>query len=124
MNELISPKYQMQLINSVQDKIWEEFKSYKNVLFYIKKWHQSSEGYNWNDHWENFSIHLDVNGNIDLLSCSHSMNGGELLKIAIDLGVDTPDFIPTIPLFKNEIKEQYVNVYDTFLKSVKNIETD
>lgn len=124
MDELISPKYQMQLVNSVQDKIWEEFKSYKNVLFYIKKWHKSSEGYNYNDNWENFTISLDVNGTIDLSSTLHSMNGSDLLKIAIDLGLDTPDFIPTIPQFKNEIKEQYENVYDTFLKSIKNIETD
>lgn len=124
MDELISPKYQMQLVNSVQDKIWEEFKSYKNVLFYIKKWHRSSEGYNYNDNWENFTISLDVNGTIDLPSTLHSMNGSDLLKIAIDLGLDTPDFIPTIPQFKNEIKERYENVYDTFLKSIKNIETD
>ncbi|AWK05303.1 hypothetical protein HYN56_14085 [Flavobacterium crocinum] len=124
MNELISPKYQMKLINSVQEKIWEEFKSYKNVLFYIKKWHQSSEGYNFNDRWENFTINTEVNGNIDLLSTLHSMNGSDLLKIAIDLGVDTPDFIPIIPTFKNEIKEKYENVYETFLKAIKNTESD
>lgn len=124
MDELILPKYQMQLVNSVQDKIWEEFKSYKNVLFYIRKWHKSSEGYNFNDNWENFTINLDDNETIDFSSTLHSMNGSDLLKIAIDLGLDTPDFIPTIPQFKNEIKEQYENVYDTFLKSIKNIETD
>lgn len=124
MNELISPKYQMKLINSVQEKIWEEFKSYKNVLFYIRKWHQSSEGYNFNDNWENFTISLDVNGTIDLLATLHSMSGNDLLKIAIDLGVDTPDFIPMIPTFKNEIKENYENVYETFLKAIKNAESD
>jgi hypothetical protein len=124
MEELISPKYQMQLINSVQEKIWEDFKSYKNVLFYIRKWHRTTQGYNFNDNWENFTIHQDVNGTIDLPATLHSMSGTDLLKIAIDLGVDTPDFIPSIPLFKNEIKEQYENVYDTFLKAVKNIESD
>ena len=49
MNELISPKYQMELIQKVYDKIWEEYKTYKDVLFYIKKWHQSDQ-----DNWNNY----------------------------------------------------------------------
>lgn len=98
MNELISPKYQMQLVQQVHDKIWEQFRGYKDVLFYIRKWHESE--YDFNSHWENFEISLDVNGNIDLKSTLHNMNGDTILKIAIDLGIDTPDFIPSIPTFK------------------------
>ncbi|WP_026705227.1 abortive infection family protein [Flavobacterium soli] len=124
MNELISPRYQMQLVQQVHDKIWEQFKSYKDVLFYIRKWHESDDAYNYNNRWENFAISLDVNGNIDLKSTLHNMKGYTILKIAIDLGIDTPDFVPSIPTFKNAIKEQYENVYDTFIKAVKNIESD
>ena len=112
----------MELIQKVHDKIWEEYKTYKDVLFYIKKWHQSDLD-NWNNYWENFELIL-VGINIDLKSTLHSMKGSDLLKIAIDLGVDTPDFIPSIPTFKNQIKEQYENVYETFIKAVKNIESD
>ena len=81
MNELISPKYQMELIQKVYDKIWEEYKTYKDVLFYIKKWHQSDLD-NWNNYWENFELIL-VGINIDLKSTLHSMKGSDLLKIAI-----------------------------------------
>ncbi|MGK4568203.1 abortive infection family protein [Flavobacterium sp. 3HN19-14] len=124
MNELISPKYQLKLINSIQAKLHEEFVSYKSILFYLKKWHQSHESYNFNDNWENFSIYLDVNGIVDLEPTLNSMQGEDLLKIAIDLGIDTPDFIPTIPVFKNKIKEKYHNVYEVFSKALKNITTD
>ena len=31
----------------------------------------------------------------------------ELLKVAIDMGVETPEYIPSIPTFRNEIKENY-----------------
>ncbi|GAA4139687.1 hypothetical protein GCM10022216_18040 [Sphingobacterium kyonggiense] len=57
MNELLSPKYQMQLVQQVDDKIWEEYKTYKDVLFYIKKWHEKEPSYYQNDRsWENFYI--------------------------------------------------------------------
>ena len=52
------------------------------------------------------------------------MDGTTLLRIAIDLGVDTPDFIPSIPTFKNELKSDYKTAYDTFVKAYKQIETD
>lgn len=41
---------------------------------------------------------------IDLKKTLHQIDGETLLKIAIDLGLDTPDFIPSIPMFKNELK--------------------
>jgi hypothetical protein len=47
-----------------------------------------------------------------------------ILKVAIDLGVETPDFIPSIPTFKNELKSHYKTAYDTFTKAFKQIETD
>lgn len=114
----------MRLVQEVHDKIWDEFKTYKDVLFYIKKWHESVDAYNFNDRWENFRISIDVSEKIDLKSTLHSMDGDTILKIAIDLGIETPDFIPSIPNFTNAIKEQYKNVYDTFIKAIKNIESD
>ena len=124
MNEFISPKYLMFLINQINDKIWEQYKTYNNVNFYIRKWHKYEEGYNWNDYWENFKILNFDNGRIDLKSTLHTFNGEDLIKIAIDLGIDTPDFIPSVPTIKNDIKQQYENVYDTFTKALKNVEQD
>lgn len=126
MNDLISPKYQMQLVDSVEKAIWKEYKSYKQVRLYINKWHKNNydpNGFN-NDYWENFSIIEKSNKEIDLTSTLHNFSGTDLLKIAIDLGVDTPDFIPSIPIFKNELKSEYKTAYDTFNKAFKQIETD
>lgn len=121
----ISPKYQMKLIKDVETAIWEAFRTYKDVLFYIRKWHESD--YSWNSEpWENFAIEFkdEERQNIDLLSTLHNMNGETLLKVAIDLGVDTPDFIPSIPTFRNEIKSDYETASATFEKAFRCIESD
>jgi hypothetical protein len=119
MEDLISPKYQMKLVKSVNDAIWAEFGSYEQVRYYINKWHEHNydpNGFN-NNYWENFSIVEKEKKGIDLLATLNSMNGTTLLKIAIDLGVDTPDFVPSIPTFKNELKSDYKTAYDTFTKA-------
>lgn len=126
MDDLVSPKYQMQLVNSVEKAIWDEYKSYKQVRLYINKWHKNNydpNGFN-NDYWENFAIVEKPNKEIDLTSTLHNLSGTDLLKIAIDLGVDTPDFIPSIPTFKKELKSEYKTAYDTFNKAFKQIESD
>lgn len=121
----ISPKYQMKIIENIEKTLWDMFSSskYRNVLFYIEKWHQSEYG-NFNDYWENFTIYKDKYENIDLAKTLHSIDGETLIKIAIDLGVDTPDFIPSIPTFRNEIKSDYPTASATFEKAYKLIETD
>ena len=126
MNELISPKYQMKLITEVNDAIWAEYINDDQVIFYISKWHEDNYepgGYN-NDFWENFEIIKKEAGKIDLIATLHSMDGATLLKVAIDMGVDTPDFIPSIPTFKNELKSDYKSSYHTFQKAYKLIEAD
>lgn len=120
MNELISPKYQMKLTKDVEDAIWKEYTSYKQVRNYIEKWHEYDE----RGFWENFRLVISDNKTIDLNATLHSMPGEIILKIAIDLGVDTPDFIPSIPTFKNSLKSDYKTAYDTFNKAYKQIETD
>lgn len=120
MNDIISPKYQMKLVANVEGAIWSHFVSYKNVWHYIKKWHVVEE--DWNNHWENFRIVEGLNGQIDLISTLHNIDGETILKIAIDLGVETPDFIPSIPVFRNEIKSSYEAASATFEKAFKQIE--
>lgn len=126
MEDLVSPKYQMQLVGSVEKAIWEEYRTYKLVRFYISKWHKDNYDPNsYNDNfWENFKIVEKSNKEIDLTATLHNMSGSDLLKIAIDLGVDTPDFIPSIPSFKNELKSNYKTAYDTFTKAYKQIDSD
>lgn len=131
MNDLISPKYQMKLVEDVENELWNMFNTskYYNVEKYIEKWQvydyrHTDTGYNIG--WApQFEIKKQKDGNsIDLKSTLHSLDGETLLKIAIDLGVDTPDFIPSIPTFKNELKTEIQTAYDTFTKALKQIETD
>ena len=129
MNDLISPKYQMKLVNDVEQALWNEFSEakYYNVEKYIEKWQLWEDRYDGSYHigWTpQFAIKQQQNGNIDLKSTLHTIDGETLLKIAIDLGVDTPDFIPSIPTFRNTIKSDYKTAYDTFLKAYKQIEID
>lgn len=117
MEENISPKYLMKIIDDIEKAIWATYSSSKNAKFYIEKWHVWE--YN-ND--QNFSIVLQPNDKIDLANTLHNINGDLLLKIAIDLGVDTPDFIPCIASFRNEIKSNYETASATFEKAFKQIE--
>ena len=122
MNNLISPKYKMALIDDTYNKIWELYGSYKKVEFYIEKWIIYASVY-WSFEEEpNFIIIKDLKNNIDLLSTLNKIDTETLLKIAIDLEIETPDFIPAIPTFKNTIKSDYTNANDTFQKAFKEIE--
>ena len=98
-----------------------------DVEKYLEKWQEWEDKYDGSFHigWvPQFEIKKNQNGNIDIKSTLHNINGETLLRIAIDLGVDTPDFIPLIPTFKNELKSNYITAYDTFVKAYKLIETD
>lgn len=123
MENKISPKYQMQLVSEVEEKLWSIFPSskYKNVEFYIRKWHES-QGDDYDNYWENFYIVIKDDKNIDLLSTLHNIDSETLLKIAIDLGLETPDLLPSIPVFRNELKTNYETAYQTFEKAFKQIE--
>jgi hypothetical protein len=120
MNDVISPRYQMKLVKEVAIAIWAEYATYANVEHYIEKWHISYGPFG-ND--QNFYISRKANQSIDLENTLHSMDGEILLKIAIEMGVDTPDFIPSIPTFRNAIKSEYVTASATFEEAFRQIET-
>lgn len=118
MDNIISPKYQMQLAKDVHDGIWKVYPSYKEVRFYVEKWHDEDER---ND-WENFRIAINDRGNLDLLQTLNNMDGETLLKVAIDIGVETPDFIPSVPMFRNVMKSDYRTASATFEKAFRQVE--
>lgn len=121
----------MKLVEQVENELWNMFATskYYNVEKYIENWQiyddrVTDTGYHigWAPHFE---IKKQKDGlTIDLKSTLHSLDSETLLKIAIDIGVDTPDFIPSIPTFKNALKSDYKTAYDTFTKAYKLIETD
>ena len=122
MNTKISPKYQMNLIQNINDKLFELYKGYEDVSRYMSKWIE------YYDSFENQNFHIRYKDNeqkkIDVKETLHSIDGETLLKIAIDLGVETPDFIPSIPVFKNELKSDFETASQTFEKAYKNVEDD
>lgn len=123
--EDISPKYIMGLIQNIEKAIWAEYKTYKEVLLYIDKWHRREDD-SWGDFWENFSIKYKnkEKKEIDLLPTLHNIDGETILKIAIDIGVETPNYIPSIPIFRNEIKLSYSTASSIFEKAFKQVESE
>lgn len=52
------------------------------------------------------------------------MDSELLLKVAIDLGVETPNYIPSIPIFRNELKTSYEFASRTFEKAFREVDSD
>jgi hypothetical protein len=123
MSEKISPKYLMDLVDKIENALWNTFESgkYRKVRLYIEKWQNKTIDDRGNT-YQDFDIAENEQGNIDLLETLHRIDGETLLKIAIDLGLETPDFIPAIPTFRNEIKSDYQTASLTFEKAFKQIE--
>lgn len=44
--------------------------------------------------------------------------------MAIDLWIETPDYIPAVSEFKNRLRDNYDNVYQTFTKAYKAVPDD
>lgn len=121
----------MKLVEDVENALWNMFTAskYYNVEKYLEKWQLFEDRYTDTGFHIGLTPQFEIKkqkegGSIDLKSTLHSIDGETLLKIAIELGVDTPDFIPSIPTFKNILKSDYQTAYDTFVKAYKQIDTD
>lgn len=119
----LSPKYLMNLVSNVELAIRMEFDTPDDIVYYLRKWHKS-DGDNYNDYWENFQMIFHQHGDFELNPTLHGIPTEVLLQIAADLGVYTPEYIPTIATFKNEIKSDYKTAHSTFQKALKLIEED
>ena len=119
----ISPRFQMSIVQNINDRLFELYKSYEDVANYLDKWHIVYDCYGDN---ENFYLFYkdEERKKLDVKKTLHHIDGEILLKIAIDLGVETPDYIPSIPIFKNELKSSYETASQTFEKAFKNVEED
>lgn len=115
----LSPRYHFELSRKVEEKLWNlsETSKYDTVKDYISRWHKV---YN---HKENFFIYTQTfGGKIELGRTLNKMPSSILLKIAIDLDIETPNYIPSIPIFRNELKNDYTTAQQIFEKAFKNIE--
>ena len=111
--EIISPKYRVSLIQSIKKVLWNSYSSLAQVYEYMTGW----------QHYKDFKIEFERN-NIAIEPTLNNLDAETLIKIAIDLGIDTPDFIPSIPTFRNIIKVEYATASITFESAYKKIETE
>ena len=112
----------MELVSKIENTLWEMFDraKYQNVRIYIEKF-QELENHGF-DSYYNFNI-LFINGtqNIDLTETLHKMSNDLIIRIATDLGIDTPDFFPVVYQFKNLLKENNQNAYQNFERAIKSV---
>lgn len=123
--DTISPRYIMELVPKVEKALWDMFDTskYLRVKHYILKWYKEEwYGYNGNDHWENFEVFYkdDQKTNIDLAETLYRMPNDIIIRIAIDVGIDTPGFLPVTPTFKNVLKDENQSAYQNFDRATKN----
>ncbi|ERJ78294.1 abortive infection family protein [Streptococcus sobrinus] len=123
----ISPVYRMKLLEKVETEIWSRFKSYVKVEQYIKMNQEVYDGFG----HAGFDIYYFTDGNKkDKINLAKTLENiaidipDKLIKMAIDLGLETPDFIPSIPTFRNELKADYKNASVSFEKAFQNIKKD
>ena len=123
MEQQLSPKYQMDLALQIYNRLFELYDTGVDVESYIEKWY---EIYNPHSPYrsENFSFVYYENGQINIKKTIYSIDGETLLKMAIDLGIETPGFIPMIPTFRNDLKSDYSVASQTFEKAFKQVESD
>lgn len=116
----VSPKYMIGLIDQIEKTIWEQMTSYKNVEAYIKRWYESNGG----AYWENFHIFYFQNATdkIDLSATLRDIEDDELLfRIAIDLGIEVPGLVYSIPEIKGILANGYETAAATFENALKKV---
>lgn len=117
----ILPSYKTDLEKKVRVAIDAKY-SGRDTTYYLENWHEVY------DDFGNSNFVLCYNDSnreyLDLDATLHSMDGELLLKVAIDLGIETPDYIPSIPIFRNELKCSYEFASRTFEKAFREIESD
>lgn len=116
--EQVSPKYMISLINKIKTELKQQYSS-SDIRAYLTRWIEYYDAFN-----QNFGISLYDNGELDLDTTLNNIDDETLLKIAIDLEIDTPDFLPSIPIFKNEVKSSYKTASKTFERACKIIDKE
>ena len=101
----------------VENALWNLFagSKYRQVEEYVRRWHDDGGSI-----WENFCI-FEKDGHIDLSRTLAGMPNDILIKMAADIGVETPGLLPSIPVMKNILNQNNTNVYMNFERAVKDV---
>ena len=105
------------LKEQVENALWNLFtkSKYRQVEEYIGRWYESDDF-----NYENFSICRKDN-HIDLGRTLACMPNDILIKVAADIGVETPGLLPCIPVMKNVLNQNNTNAYANFERAVKSV---
>lgn len=115
----ISPAYITDLKMILGQKIWEKYSTYRKVRLFLVS--SVIEG-GWNEP-DSFQIFYqdDEQLKVDVEKTILHMSPYETVKMAVDLGLDTPGFLPAIPKFKNILKNENQSAFQNFERAVKNV---
>lgn len=116
--EQISPKYMMALIKRIKAELERQY-SIIEIQVYLERWIVEYDSFN-----QNFWVFINDNGVLELDKTLQKIDDETLLKIAKDLEIETPDFLPSIPIFKNEVKSSYKTACKTFERACKIIDKE
>lgn len=116
--ETISPRYVIILQKTIKAVLYDQF-SDSEIRTYLEHWITRDIS-----NTQNFSICLFANGDIDVERTLSGVDDETLLKIAIDLEIETPDYLPSIPMFKNELKASYKTASKTFELACRKVESE
>ncbi len=113
----ISPLYMQRLKGRVEEALWNLFSEskYRQVEEYVRRWHEDDGNF-----WENFCV-FEKDGHIDLGRTLAGMPNDILIKMAADIGVETPGMLPCIPVMKNILNQNNTNAYANFERAVKDV---
>lgn len=113
----ISPLYMQRLKGQVENALWNLFEEskYRQVEEYVRRWHEDDGSF-----WENFCV-FEKDGHIDLGRTLAGMPNDILIKMAADIGVETPGMLPCIPIMKNILNQNNTNAYANFERAVKDV---
>lgn len=116
--ELISPKHRVRIISQIAEKLTSEFRDSNELYIYFRGWQQYAKFEIKHPAFPFMTKDVDVYETLSIVDIEL------LIKIALDLGIDVPGVIPSIPIFRNTIKAEYPTTDATFAKAYKDVETD
>lgn len=113
----ISPLYMQRLKTRVESAPWDLFNEskYRQVEEYVRRWHEDDGNF-----WENFSV-CEKDSHIDLGYTLAEMPNDILIKMAADIGIETPGLLPCIPVMKNILGKANASAYANFERAVRDV---
>lgn len=109
----ISPRYTVELAGKVEERLWNLFQGYDKTCDYIEKWFDT-EGLA-----PTIEPVYDFDGSLNVSRSLKVLPNASLIRMAMDLDIATPGFLPSIPLLRNILKEENPVALQTFDRAVK-----